>query len=158
VHPSGETLAVGCTNGVICVLNTVSGEFITQLSISGSVIGCLDYSPDASLLAAGTQNGILHVLPVYDQGNSYDRVTILKVTNRFLLSPLKSNETINLFIRSSLFETATLVKCNLPILTLQWSQDCRYILTSVNENNYQEIILCKALSNATFPRFAPLDR
>lgn len=74
-------MATGCTNGVICVLNTVSGEFITQLSISSAVIGCLNYSPDASLLAAGTQNGILHILPVYDNGNSYDRVTILKVIN-----------------------------------------------------------------------------
>lgn len=34
----------------------------------------------------------------------------------------------------------------MPILTLQWSVDARFILTSVNENNYQELILCMFLT------------
>ena len=32
-----------------------------------------------------------------------------------------------------------------PILSLQWSIDSCFILSSTNEENYQELILCKLL-------------
>lgn len=78
-YPGGEILAVGCSNGVICIISTASSEFITQISLSNSAIGCLAYSPDSLLLAAGTESGQINILPVFNHGNTYDRISALKV-------------------------------------------------------------------------------
>ncbi|XP_054159536.1 echinoderm microtubule-associated protein-like CG42247 [Oppia nitens] len=109
VHPSGEVLAIGSVSGVIYVMSAADGTIISQLPVSKVCIGCLAYSADGDLMAAGCQDGILYILPVLDNGLSYEKVSVLK-------GPF-------------------------PILSLQWSTDNQFILTSVNENNYQELLL-----------------
>nr|XP_027204131.1 echinoderm microtubule-associated protein-like 1 [Dermatophagoides pteronyssinus] len=109
VHPAGQVLAVGSATGIIAIVNTGSGEPIQYIQLTTVCIGCMSYSPNGDFLVAGCQDGCLHVIPVRDNGLTYDKVSILK-------GPL-------------------------PILTLQWSIDTQFILTSVDDNNFQELIL-----------------
>lgn len=102
VHPNGQVLAVGSANGIIIIINTITGEAMQYIQLTGVCIGCMSYSPNGNFLVAGCQDGTLHVIPVAENGRSYDKVSILK-------GPL-------------------------PILTLQWSIDTQFILTSVDDS------------------------
>lgn len=81
MHPSGLALATGSVNGTIFILSSQNGNIISQLPISNVCIGCLSFSPDGDLLAAGCQDGIVYLLPVYENGFSYEKVSVLKVRN-----------------------------------------------------------------------------
>lgn len=85
VHPDGQVLAIGSANGIISIINTVSGEIMQHLQITEVCIGCLAFSFDGNFLVAGCQDGNLHVLPVKDNGFSYNKVSILKVRTFGLL-------------------------------------------------------------------------
>ncbi|RWS07802.1 echinoderm microtubule-associated protein-like CG42247 [Dinothrombium tinctorium] len=109
VHPSARIIALGTASGAIVIVNSEDGEKTSELHISEEPIGCLQFSMQGDLLAAGTQDGIIYILPVTENSFSYEKVSALKGPS--------------------------------PILTLQWSTDGQYILTSVNESNFQELIL-----------------
>ena len=49
----------------------------------------------------------------------------------------------------SSYDRLSALKSNYPILSLQWSLDCKYILTSINDNDFQEILLWN-LNNSNF--------
>lgn len=79
VHPSSQAMAAGSVNGTIFILNTKDGNIVSQLPVSQVCIGCLSFSPDGDLLAAGCQDGVMYLLPVSEGGFAYEKVSVLKV-------------------------------------------------------------------------------
>lgn len=63
--PSGETLAIGCSDGSVRLWSTSSREEIARLPVfQKSGAASLSYSPDGSLLAA-TSDGVVKVIHVF---------------------------------------------------------------------------------------------
>ncbi len=79
-------MATGSVSGTIFILNTLDGNLVSQLPVSKVCIGCLAYSPEGDFLAAGCEDGVLYVLPVYENGFSYEKVSVLKVNFQNSLS------------------------------------------------------------------------
>lgn len=79
VHPSRQALAVGGVNGVIQILEANSGNLAAQLNVCKVPIVCLSYSPNGNFLAAGAHDGVMYLLPVFDDGFVYEKVSVLKV-------------------------------------------------------------------------------
>lgn len=121
VHPSGRILAIGSVNGLVSILACDSGAVVHHLEITTVCIGCLSFSGDGTFLVAGCQDGNLHVLPASDDGFSYSKVSILKVL-------------IWMFLNRALLDSIFYLQGPLPILTLQWSMDTQFILTSVDDS------------------------
>ncbi|KAI1301465.1 putative echinoderm microtubule-associated protein [Halotydeus destructor] len=78
-HPSGKAVAVGTIGGLINILSAKDGTLISQLPICQSSIGCLAYSPDGDILAAGSSDGVMYLLPSSQDGYTYEKVSVLKV-------------------------------------------------------------------------------
>lgn len=108
VHPAGQVLAVGSATGIIAIFNSGSGEPIQYIQLTTVCIGCMSYDVNGDFLAAGCQDGCLHVIPVRDNGHTYDKVSILKGPS--------------------------------PVLTLQWSIDTQFILTSVDDSKRSIVV------------------
>ena len=79
VHPSCQALAVGGVNGVIQILEAGSGSLAAQLNVCKVPVVCLAYSPNGKFLAAGAHDGVMYLLPVFDDGFVYEKVSVLKV-------------------------------------------------------------------------------
>lgn len=109
LHPTGFVLAVGSADGTVYILDKVSGLLISYFPLTPVCINCLSYSRDGLLLAAGCSNGSIFILPVYERGLKYKKVSIFQ-------SPY-------------------------PVISLQFSKDSCYLLTSVTHASYQELIL-----------------
>lgn len=135
-HPSGQVVAIGGTDGIVHVLTSNEGLLVSQLPISKSIIGSLAYSPDGDVLAAGTHDGTMYLLPVSENGFSYEKISILKVCSLVAIC----GDYLILIVNP---------KGPHSVLSLQWSNDSQYILTSVNDNQFQELILCKCTDEVT---------
>lgn len=109
VHPIGFVLAIGSGDGTVYILDKISGLLISYFPLTPVCINCLAYSSDGSFLAAGCSNGSIFILPVYEQGLKYKKVSIFQSPH--------------------------------PVVSLQFSMDNKYILTSVTHGSYQELIL-----------------
>ena len=53
LHPNGQSLAIGGANNVVTILDTSSGEVLSELEGHSNWILTLAYSPDGHLLASG---------------------------------------------------------------------------------------------------------
>lgn len=80
IHPTGFVLAVGSTDGTVYVLDKVSGLLVSYFPLTPVRINCLAYSRDGLLLAAGCANGSIFILPVYERGLIYKKVSIFQVS------------------------------------------------------------------------------
>lgn len=80
VHPNGFVLAVGSIDGTVYILDKISGLLVSYFPLTPVRINCLAYSSDGSLLAAGCANGSIFILPVYERGLKYRKVSIFQVS------------------------------------------------------------------------------
>lgn len=79
VHPS--VLAIGSADGTVYILDKISGLLISYFPLTPVCINCLAYSKDGLFLAAGCANGSIFILPVYDNGLKYKKVSIFQVSS-----------------------------------------------------------------------------
>lgn len=80
VHPTGFVLAVGSGDGTVYILDKISGLLISYFPLTPVCINCLAYSRDGSLLAAGCANGSIFILPVFEKGLKYKKVSLFQVS------------------------------------------------------------------------------
>lgn len=82
VHPVGFALAIGSGDGTVYILDKISGLLISYFPLTPVCINCLAYSRDGMFLAAGCANGSIFILPVYEHGLKYKKVSIFQVSSR----------------------------------------------------------------------------
>ena len=79
-HPTGDVIAIGCVSGEIFILST-EGSQLLILPVSESCLNTVKYSSAGDLLAAGSTDGSLCILPVSDGGLVYQSLSILRVSH-----------------------------------------------------------------------------
>lgn len=129
VHPSGEVLAVANV-GDIFVLTALEGVQVSVLPVSTAPLTSLSYSQNGLLLAASSLDGNLYFMHVAENGLSYQSLSLLKVRT----SPRQCQTQ---FFHSHDRQSGG------PILSLQWSADSQYILTNVENEGLNELVLCE---------------
>ncbi|CAE1225149.1 EML1_2 [Acanthosepion pharaonis] len=81
IDPQGDMLIVGTSIGRLHIINTYDGLPITSLQISTEPISSLQFSPNESYLAAGSQDGKITVFKVLYDGQFYRKLGILDTFN-----------------------------------------------------------------------------
>lgn len=67
----GRQLAVGTQTGHIEILNAHNGMHVASMDISKYRIDCIAFSPDGTMIAAGSHDGLIHILDIQDGGQGY---------------------------------------------------------------------------------------
>jgi ankyrin repeat protein/WD40 repeat protein len=68
--PDGALIAAGTRNGVLCLFDAQSGEFLGELLVHGAVITAVQFTPDGGHLVTASEDGSAAVVALRDLGST----------------------------------------------------------------------------------------
>ncbi|XP_071146996.1 echinoderm microtubule-associated protein-like CG42247 isoform X2 [Mytilus edulis] len=74
----GRQVAAGTQTGNIEILNAHNGMHVASIDVSKYRIDCISFSPDSTMIAVGSHDGLLHILDAQDGGQGYSPSRPLK--------------------------------------------------------------------------------
>ncbi|XP_076315888.1 echinoderm microtubule-associated protein-like CG42247 [Tachypleus tridentatus] len=94
VHRDAIIVAAGMNNGQVTLLSSQNGLVVSTVSITNSALNVLAFSPEGDVLAAGDQDGNVHIYQSRDQGKVLQNVGMMKGNHPILSIDWSSDGTL----------------------------------------------------------------